>query len=136
LDSGAWSAEIPIATPILLTGLTAGEHRVDVIGKNDAGFYQNDPELGEDATVTSVTWTVTEGLQISSIAPTGSDIHIHFTATASVAYSIEYKNDLNDATWTKLKDIPSQPASGDVDVTDAAPVSESRFYRIVANPLP
>ena len=59
LDDAAWSEETPIASPIQLTGLAAGSHHVEVIGKNDAGWYQNDPALGEDAVVTmSRTWTV------------------------------------------------------------------------------
>ncbi|MCX5644427.1 MAG: lamin tail domain-containing protein [Phycisphaerae bacterium] len=59
LDGATWSAETPIATPIKLTGLAAGSHHVEVIGKNDAGEYQNDPALGADAVVTvSRTWTV------------------------------------------------------------------------------
>lgn len=59
LDGKAWSAETPIATPVKLTNLSIGSHHVEVIGKNDAGLYQNDPLLGEDAVVTtSQTWTV------------------------------------------------------------------------------
>jgi hypothetical protein len=64
LDSNAWSAETPIATPIKLTGLASGSHHVDVIGKNDAGWYQNDPALGPDAVVTtSRAWTVDPSYQ-------------------------------------------------------------------------
>ena len=59
LDDKAWSAETPIDSPITLTALAQGSHHVDVIGKNDAGWYQNDPLLGTDAVVTiSRTWTV------------------------------------------------------------------------------
>jgi hypothetical protein len=59
LDASAWSAETPIATPIKLTNLAQGSHHVDVIGKNDAGLYQNDAALGTDAVVTaSRTWAV------------------------------------------------------------------------------
>lgn len=59
LDGNAWSLETPIATPIQLTGLLAGSHHVEAVGKNDAGWYQNDPALGTDAVVTaSRTWTV------------------------------------------------------------------------------
>lgn len=59
LDDKSWSAETPIDTPITLTALAQGSHHVDVIGKNDAGWYQNDPLLGTDAVVTtSRTWTV------------------------------------------------------------------------------
>jgi hypothetical protein len=59
LDGGAWSAETPAATPIALSSLSVGPHYVEVSGRNDAGFYQDDPVFGSDAFVTvSRTWTV------------------------------------------------------------------------------
>jgi hypothetical protein len=72
LDSGAWSAEIPVTnnspftTPatISLSGLGAGTHTVFVTGKNDAGYYQDDTFVypltsGTPAAATaSKTWTV------------------------------------------------------------------------------
>ena len=59
LDGGAFGPETPTTTPIALSGLSNGPHYVEVIGKNDAGLYQNDPLLGPDATITrSKTWTV------------------------------------------------------------------------------
>ena len=58
LDGGAWSAETVITTPITLTGLANGTHTVDVAGKNDAGTYQDSTDLGPDARLSSVTWTV------------------------------------------------------------------------------
>lgn len=66
LDNGAWSAETPITTQptISLNGLANGPHTVYVTGKNDAGYYQDDPfvyptNAGIAAHVTvSRTWTV------------------------------------------------------------------------------
>lgn len=59
LDGGAWSAETSIATAIKLTNLAQGQHHVDVIGRNDAGLYQNDALLGTDGVVTaSRMWAV------------------------------------------------------------------------------
>lgn len=58
LDGGAWSAETPVATAITLTGLANGAHTVEVVGRNDAGFYQNHPDFGANARLTSATWTV------------------------------------------------------------------------------
>ncbi|HEY0548864.1 MAG TPA: lamin tail domain-containing protein, partial [Verrucomicrobiae bacterium] len=54
IDGGAWSVETPIATPINLPGFKSGAHRVDVSGRRDSGTYQDDADLGELATVTSV----------------------------------------------------------------------------------
>ncbi|MBI1841918.1 MAG: lamin tail domain-containing protein [Verrucomicrobia bacterium] len=72
LDSGPWSAEIPVNNPppfstpatISLTALAAGDHTVSVIGKNDAGTYQDDAFLYSPGsgigprTNYSRTWTV------------------------------------------------------------------------------
>lgn len=58
-DNPLWSAETPTAIPITLAGLANGPHHVDVIGKRDSNSYQDDPELGSDALVTtSRTWVV------------------------------------------------------------------------------
>jgi hypothetical protein len=57
-DGGAWSAETVITTPLAISGLTNGVHTVDVVGKNDAGFYQDDAAFGADARLSSVSWTV------------------------------------------------------------------------------
>jgi hypothetical protein len=58
LDGGAWSAETPTTTPIALTGLANGRHTLEVVGKNDANTYQDSPDLGADARISSATWTV------------------------------------------------------------------------------
>ncbi|HUR47359.1 MAG TPA: lamin tail domain-containing protein [Candidatus Saccharimonadales bacterium] len=66
LDNGAWSAETSISgnPTINLTGLLNGPHTVYVVGKNDAGFYQDDPFVYGPAgnipahVSASRTWTV------------------------------------------------------------------------------
>lgn len=59
LDGGTWSEETPIAQPIVLTNLPPGPHFLEVSGRRDCGFYQDDPVYGEDAEVTrSATWVV------------------------------------------------------------------------------
>ena len=61
IDGGAWSAETPIATAITLSGLANGVHTVEVVGKNDAGFFQDDVAFGANARITSASWTVDTG---------------------------------------------------------------------------
>jgi hypothetical protein len=59
LDSGAWSAETPLTSPIALSGLVNGPHHIELSGKRDSGFYQDDPIFASDALVTtSRTWVV------------------------------------------------------------------------------
>ena len=79
---------------------------------------------------------VLTGVVAISSAAESINARTYGSASARVTYSVEYKNDLNDPSWTKLKDIPSQAASGDVDVTDLAPSAQMRFYRIVTPSQP
>jgi spore coat protein CotH len=59
LDSGVYSAETATTNPIVLSGLANGQHHVEVTGKRDTGWYQDDPLFGSDAIVTtSKTWIV------------------------------------------------------------------------------
>ena len=67
LDSGLWSTETVITSPILLSGLADGPHYVEVVGKRDSGWYQDDPVFGVDALVSrSETWI----LDTSYVPPT------------------------------------------------------------------
>jgi hypothetical protein len=60
LDSGAWSSETPVATPISFTGLTDGLHTLRVRGRDASlNTLQSIP--------TSVTWTVETTLPITTI---------------------------------------------------------------------
>jgi hypothetical protein len=59
LDAGDWSAETPISQPIRMSQLAQGTHRIEVVGKRDSDWYQNDPALGADAVVSvSKSWVV------------------------------------------------------------------------------
>jgi len=59
LDGGTYGAETAINTPIVLNGLGQGAHTLSVIGRNDAGFYQDDPRaFGVNAIATTLSWTV------------------------------------------------------------------------------
>jgi len=62
LAGGEWSGEISVEQPIVLTNLAPGDYQVEVAGKNDAGFYQNDALFGEDAVASiSKAWRVEAG---------------------------------------------------------------------------
>jgi hypothetical protein len=52
-----------------------------------------------------------------------------WTAQIGVTYRVEYKNALEDATWTLLNQTTAQTVS--VSVTDPNP-GQQRFYRVVA----
>lgn len=57
LDNSSWSSELPITTPIVIQNLPDGPHFIEVVGKNDAGYYQDDPIYLDSARVTrTATW--------------------------------------------------------------------------------
>jgi hypothetical protein len=62
LNGGGWSADIPVATHIALSGLSEKSHTISVVGRDAAGNYQ--------AIQTSYTWTVD---MTPPYAPTVSD---------------------------------------------------------------
>ena len=139
LDSGAWSAETPINTPIPLSGLADGPHYVEVIGKRDSGFYQDDPAFGPDAVVTrSRTWTVQtqSPLKITAETVQGANFTLHFTAEAGKTYTVQYKDSLDALSWSKWVDVPAQPSTGDYAVTNLMTGEPDRFYRIVTPAQP
>jgi hypothetical protein len=134
LDSGAWSAGTPIATPISLTGLPDGPHYVEVIGKRDSGFYQDDPAFGPDAVVTrSRTWTVQtqSELRITAESVQGANFTLHFNAEAGKTYTVQYKDSLDALSWSRWADVPAQSSTGDYAVTNLPVVGLSRFCRVV-----
>ncbi|TAL00709.1 MAG: hypothetical protein EPO07_09355, partial [Verrucomicrobia bacterium] len=49
-------------------------------------------------------------------------------------YAVEYKNDLNDATWTPLTTIPG--SGGPELILDGDPLQAQRFYRVRETPTP
>jgi len=141
LDTNNWSAEIPIATPITLSGLAPGAHFVEAIGKNDAGFYQDYLDFGTNATVTrSRTWTVQSGhpaFQISFIEHSGDSVVLGFPVIAGNTYSVQFSTTLDGSTpWQSLSNLPPVSVSGDFTLSDSASASQSRFYRVVTPAQP
>jgi hypothetical protein len=114
LDGGPWSAETPTATPISLVNLANGPHSVEASGRNDAGFYQDDPAFGSDAHVTvSRTWTVNTSvpaLRLNEILASNGGAVNHAGTTPDV---VELYNDSGadlELTGVGLTDDPSNPA--------------------------
>ncbi|HKX61025.1 MAG TPA: lamin tail domain-containing protein [Verrucomicrobiae bacterium] len=141
LDGGAWSSETPTATPIALSNLGPGPHFVEVSGRNDAGFYQDDPVFGTDARASvSRTWTVdptASPLRITEVLAANAGILQNGNTTPD---AIELYN-AGDTPFSlggvRLTDDPSNP---DKFIFPAGAVLPSRTYLVVyadsANPAP
>jgi hypothetical protein len=76
IDSGAYGAEIPIATLISLSSLSDASHTLSVIGKDSAGNWQ------AEGSATTYTWTVdTTAPAVTFTIPATSDsLTITFTS--------------------------------------------------------
>ena len=121
LDNGTWSAETPVSTHIVLSGLSDGSHTVSVIGKSALGLWQ------AEADATTADWTVdtavppapnllspTNEARTSDTTPTfdWSDV----TDASGVSYSLQVddnadfsspiisKEGLTESTYTLTKD--------------------------------
>lgn len=79
-----------------------------------------------DAPFTASLTSVTEG-----------EMHIHFTAQPTHAYTIQFKDALSDGAWLHLADIaaPAVPQAVDYNDTSVGTVPQ-RFYRVVTPPVP
>lgn len=68
LDNGAFSADTPVATPIVLSGLADGNHTVTVLGKDAGGNLQ--PAL----TPTTAAWTVKSKPPVLTLNPIAKSV--------------------------------------------------------------
>jgi hypothetical protein len=61
---------------------------------------------------------------------------IQFDAVPATAYAVLAKNDLQDATWSTVTNVPAQTDAVRVTVTDAEAATSSRFYMLVTPQVP
>ncbi|MCX8156387.1 MAG: lamin tail domain-containing protein [Verrucomicrobiae bacterium] len=112
LDGGPWSAETPIGTPIVLSGLPDGQHVVEVAGKNDVGWWQDDPVFGEDAVVTRVTWVVDGSrlpVRLNELLASNRRAFEYNDRTPDAVELYNYSNTTVDLSGLRLTDDPAAP---------------------------
>ncbi len=101
LDSGAWSPATPIATPIVLSNLADGIHRVAVVGADAQGNWQTGP------TATTVSWEVktTPPLAVINGAPTSPTSQTSADLTISGQTVVNYKYRLDGGAWSAARPV-------------------------------
>lgn len=101
---------------------------------NDGEFSAND----------EVTITVQPGspaeLRVDSVevvvAPSVA-VRFRFRAEAGQSYSVQYRDSLDGAGWSKLRDVDAEPAAHAVEITDPLVRGRpSRYYRLVSPKQP
>lgn len=136
LDAGDWSPEQPLSSPIVLTNLAPGGHQVAVIGKNDAGFYQNDPALGTNAVVSlSLPWTVQPNSVpgFTSVTLIGNQLQLRVSGGPATTYYLETNDRIEVGAWTKAQPF-STDASGNASLSRPIESASHRFYRLTLQP--
>ncbi|MDH5718008.1 MAG: NHL repeat-containing protein [Spirochaetia bacterium] len=102
LDTGSWSPETSVNTPISLSSLSDGNHIIQVIGKDTLGNWQ-------DVNVSTVySWNV-----VYSVSPTAVISNLPDSITANTTANITvggtgivaYKYSLDGGTWSAETDI-------------------------------
>jgi hypothetical protein len=113
LDSGLWSVETPITAPITLSGLADGPHYVEVAGKLDSAFYQDDAAYGLDAVVTlSRTWIVSPGasdLRLNEVLASNAGALNHNATTPDAIELYNAGPTPLDLSGVRLTDDPQNP---------------------------
>lgn len=109
LNNGAFSAEVPVATPIALSGLANGStNSVSVVGRNSGGIYQ-----AASAATTSKTWvvnTATPTVRLSEVLAQNDSAFNHSGTFPDV---VELHNEgaaSVDLSGMTLTDDPALPA--------------------------
>lgn len=111
LDGSGFSSETPITTPITLNNLPPGPHSIAVLGKNDAGNFQDAGPVTTAATV-SKTWTiVTTPVRRVRINEVLADNKTTFSNNNTFPDMIELYNDGSDISLAdmSLSDNPASP---------------------------
>ena len=70
-------------------------------------------------------------LRFQQIGASGGSVILQFVAVSGRTYSVLYKPALAVAEWQKLVDVPAQPTSGVVNITNTITVGGARFYRLM-----
>jgi uncharacterized repeat protein (TIGR01451 family) len=65
---------------------------------------------------------------VLAIAQSGTNVTLTFATEPDANYLVEYKDDLNDSSWTLLQSVLGTGSA--VMVNDALPLTSNRFYRV------
>jgi hypothetical protein len=108
LNSGAWSAETPVATPISLSSLASGStNTVQVVGRNSGGIYQSTA-----AATVSKTWVVNTALptvRLNEVMARNDSAVSHFGTFPDMIELFNEGGSTVTLTGMRLTDDPANP---------------------------
>ena len=126
LDAGAplGAAINPLTGLFTWTAPNVAGTNVITVRVTDSGF----PALSVGRSFLAV---VSQGFRVGGISRLANgDLTFTVGVAAGKTYRVDYKTDLGAASWTQLSP-PQVAGSGALTITDPAPASPQRFYRVV-----
>ena len=104
------------------------------------GLPTDDPDKdGQDNQSEFISGTVPTNPQsvfTCSAVRQGGQVVVQFTAQAGIAYTVQYKTAITDATWLKLADVAAPATTQLASVPDPTAGNGQRFYRVVTPQAP
>ncbi|MBF0406890.1 MAG: putative Ig domain-containing protein [Candidatus Riflebacteria bacterium] len=96
LDNSTWSPEIPVSTPLDLSGLSSSEHSLKVIGIDALGNIQSKESS------TSFIWTIDTAAKLAVLSNMPSNITKQTSVEISVGGTgvVRYSYSLDNGTWS------------------------------------
>ncbi len=107
VNGQAWSDPRPLELPIALTGLADGEYRVEVVGRDSAGVWQDEAQP-----IASASWTVTSKVPSVRLNEILADNRVSHAIQGSYPDAIELYNPGTtsvDLSGYQLTDDPTRP---------------------------
>ena len=74
-------------------------------------------------------------LKVTDVQIALNGITLHFQVIQGKTYTVQYCDSLTVKSWQKLQNLPAQPGSGTVAMTDP-PAAGPRYYRLVTPAMP
>jgi len=131
---------IVCSSPLLLSGGTT--NFTVIVTPNVQGNFTNivsDSSLANDSNQAN-NWTtnimpvlaplVPPTILLNSVTISGGVFSLSFNSVSGLNYSLEYKNNLTDGTWTPVAPVVVGNGSPVILQDTNAPLPSSRFYRV------
>jgi len=125
VNGASWSAEIPVATHITLSGLVDGVVTLEVVGVDAVGNWQPEAEatVAEWKVDTTAPTAVLSGAPTGTVTSTSATVTVAGAGVASYQWRLAggaYSGPVDPATPIELANLPDGPVTLEVIATDAA----------------
>lgn len=135
-------------TPGFAVPISNGDRDSDGMPDDWESIYGLDPDLASDAQgdgdldgmsnlsefIAGTNPTIGSSRFELEVYKDGPDASLSFEAVSGKTYSVQYRDEMANGAWQKLRDISG--ATGAVTVNDPSPLVLHRFYRLITPATP